>query len=112
MGRKRGAQPNDRFSNSYPRPISDGKRTLPFVIPSEAEGSAVLRTHSEKTKLSIKMEGHLDRSVPGFPAMQHWKRPRVWLSKESRMKFANATNSNRRSGAAEWSDLRSLPSQG
>jgi hypothetical protein len=23
---------------------------------------------------------HLDRSVPGFPATQHWKRPRLRLS--------------------------------
>src|ERR1700730_3179677 len=28
--------------------------------------------------------------------------------KESRMKFANATNTNRKSGVAEWRDLRFL----
>jgi hypothetical protein len=49
---------------------------------------------------------HLDRSEPGFPATRHRTRPRVRLSlKERRMKFANATNFNRKSGAAQWRDL-------
>jgi hypothetical protein len=57
--------------------------TLSFVIPSEAEGSAVPRTSpgnvfsTERTRISCTL---------------HWKRPRVRLSsKESRMKFDNAT---------------------
>ncbi len=33
-----------------------------FVIPSEAEGSAVLRTFPGKTDLPLKMNCHLDRS--------------------------------------------------
>jgi hypothetical protein len=44
---------------------------LSFVIPSEAEGSAVPRT----------FPGNVFRqSVPGFPATLHWTRPRVRLS--------------------------------
>jgi hypothetical protein len=50
---------------------------------------------------------HLDRSVPGFPATQHWTRQRVRLSlKERRMMLANATNFYRKSGVAQWRDLR------
>jgi hypothetical protein len=52
---------------------------------------------------------HLDRSVPGFPASLRWTRPRVRLSlKERRMMFLNATNFNRKSGVAQWRDLRFL----
>jgi hypothetical protein len=70
-----------------PGPATTLYRTvaLPFVIPSEAEGSAVPRT----------FRGNVFRpSVPGFPATQHWTRPRVRLSlKERRMMFSNATTS-------------------
>ena len=69
-----------------------GTATLPFVIPTEAEGSAVQRT----------FRGNVFRpSAPGFPATRHWKRPRVLLfSKEGRMNCANATNTNRKSAVA------------
>jgi hypothetical protein len=44
-------------------------------------------------------------SRPGFPATLRWTRLRVRLSrKERRMKFANATNLNRKSGGAKPSD--------
>ena len=46
-------------------------------------------------------------SRPGFPATPRWTRLRVRLSrKERRMKFANATNLNRKSGGAKPRDLR------
>jgi hypothetical protein len=47
---------------------------------------------------------HPDRRVPGFPATRH-SPPSTYAAflKESRMKFANATNINRKSGAAKWS---------
>jgi hypothetical protein len=46
-------------------------------------------------------EAPLPASVPGFPATQHWTRPRVRLSfKERRMMFASATNFYRKSGVA------------
>jgi hypothetical protein len=63
----------------------------PFlVIPTGAEGPAVPQT----------LRGDVFRqSVPGFPATLRWTRPRVRLSqKESRMKIANATKFNRKSG--------------
>ena len=42
---------------------------------------------------------HPDRSVPGFPATRHSPASTcAAFSKESRMKFANATNLNRKSG--------------
>jgi hypothetical protein len=53
---------------------------LSFVIPSEAEGSAVPRSFPENAEIYPQTKCHLDRSVPGFPATQHWKRPRVRLS--------------------------------
>jgi hypothetical protein len=50
-----------------------------------------------------------DRSVPGFPASLHWTRPRMRLSlNERRMMFDNASNFYRKSGVAQWRDLRFL----
>src|SRR5208282_575506 len=50
---------------------------------------------------------HPDRSVPGFPVTQYSPTPAcAAFSKESRMKLANATKLDRKSGAAEWRDLR------
>ena len=81
--------------------------TLPFVIPSEAEGSAVPRTslgnakYVAQTELSsrpertrISCQAALDKSAcaPFF--------------KERRMMFANATNFYRKSGVAERRDLQ------
>jgi hypothetical protein len=81
------------------RPATTLYRTVApsFVIPSEAEGSAVPRT----------FRGHVFRqSVPGFPASLHWTRPRMRLSlKERRIMFDNASNFYRKSGVAEWRDL-------
>jgi hypothetical protein len=52
---------------------------------------------------------HPDRSEPGFPATRHWTWPRVRLSaKKAAMKFANAPSLDRKSGGAQWRDLRSL----
>src|SRR6202000_1775337 len=49
---------------------------------------------------------HPDRSVPGFPATRHSPASTcAAFSKESRMKFANATNLDRKSGVAQWRDL-------
>ncbi len=57
-----------------------------------AEGSAVQRTFRGNVFL---------QSAPGFPATHHWTMPRMRLSvKEKCMNFANATNFNRKSGAA------------
>jgi hypothetical protein len=49
---------------------------------------------------------HADRSEPGFPVTQ--PSPTATSAafvKESRMKFADATNTNRKSGEAMWRDL-------
>jgi hypothetical protein len=55
---------------------------------------------------------HPDRSEPGFPATQHSPTSTcAAFVKESRMKFANATKFNRKSGEAQRRDLRcALPS--
>jgi hypothetical protein len=54
----------------------------------------------------VRQKCHPDRSVPGFPATQHWTKPRVRLSlKERRMSSANATKVHRKSGVAKWRDL-------
>src|SRR5277367_607954 len=48
-----------------------------------------------------------DRSVPGFPVTWYSPTPAcAAFSKESRMKSANATKLDRKSGVAEWRDLR------
>jgi hypothetical protein len=53
------------------------------------------------------MTCHPDRSAPGFPATLHSPTSTcAAFVKESRMKFANATNLNRKSGVAQWRDLR------
>jgi hypothetical protein len=50
---------------------------------------------------------HPDRSEPGFPATRHTPAATcAAFSKESRMKFPNATNFDRKSGVAQWRDLR------
>src|ERR1700722_5726207 len=64
--------PSNQFPLETPTPL--------FVIRSEAEGSAVPRTFRGNTEFAFKQNCHLDRSVPGFPATLHWKRPRVRLS--------------------------------
>jgi hypothetical protein len=57
-----------------------GTVALSFVIPSEAEGSAVPRTSPGNANTLLKQNCHLDWSVPGFPATRHWKRARLRLS--------------------------------
>jgi hypothetical protein len=37
-------------------------------------------SHTGNATVHYKLNCHLDRSVPGFPATLHWKRPRVRLS--------------------------------
>ena len=57
--------------------------------------------------LSMKPPSFPLSSRPGFPATLRWTRLRVRLSrKERRIKFANATNLNRKSGGAKPRDLR------
>src|ERR1700733_4989557 len=56
--------------------------------------------------ISLQQNCHPDRSVPGFPVTRHSPTPACAVfSKESRMKFANATNLHRKSGVAQWRDL-------
>src|SRR5271156_2683669 len=56
--------------------------------------------------VSMQQNCHPDRSVPGFPATRNTPAATcAAFSKESRMKFANATNLHRKSGVAQWRDL-------
>jgi hypothetical protein len=58
---------------------------------------------------NLKQICHPHRSVPGFPVTRHSLAATCAVfSKESRMKFANATNFDRKSGVAQWRDLRFL----
>jgi hypothetical protein len=82
--------------------------TLSFVIPSEAEGSAIPRTFRGNAEIcpQTKLSSRLPRRAVGP------ERTRISchaalettacaaFSKERRMKFANTTNTNRKSGAA------------
>jgi hypothetical protein len=59
--------------------------------------------------ISLQQNCHPDRSGPGFPATRHSPAATcAAFRKESRMKFANATNFDRKSGVAQWRDLRFL----
>jgi hypothetical protein len=61
---------------------------------------------SRKNSTFLRMNCHPDRSEPGFPATRHSPTSTcAAFVKESRMKFANATNLNRKSGVAQWRDL-------
>jgi hypothetical protein len=79
-----------------------------FVIPSGAERRD-LRAPHPLTPATWKRRPqicHPDRSEPGFPATRHSPTSTyAAFVKESRMKFANATNLNRKSGVAKWRDL-------
>src|ERR1700691_523307 len=67
------------------------------------------KRRSDEWLLMVPQNCHLDRSVPGFPVTRHSPTPAcAAFSKESRMKFANATNLHRKSGVAQWRDLRFL----
>jgi hypothetical protein len=58
-----------------------------------------------EARVALQMNCHPDRSVPGFPATQHLDKPAYApFRKERRMKFAEATNFQRKSGVAQWSD--------
>jgi hypothetical protein len=62
---------------------------------------------SDEWLLMIPQNCHPDRSEPGFPATRHSPTTTcAAFRKESRMKFANATNLDRKSGVAQWRDLR------
>src|ERR1700733_11162494 len=67
----------------------------------------LLQNGRHRVKSSISKEFVIpDRSVSGFPATRHSPTATcAAFSKESRMKFDDATNLDRKSGAAEWSDL-------
>jgi hypothetical protein len=74
-----------------------GSATLPFVIRSEAEGSAVfLITH----RLSSRPE----RTRISYIAVLETN-TYATLRKERRMNFINATALNGKSGGAQWRDL-------
>jgi hypothetical protein len=65
-----------------------------FVIPSEAEGSAVRGPF---------VEMFFDRAYPDFlPRSTGQSRVCAFLSKERRMRSANATKVHRTSGVAKW----------
>ena len=87
------------------QPLLHGKVAFSFVIPSEAEKTAVPHLNladkclrPERTRIS--RPAALDKTACAA------------FSKESRMKSANATKINRKSGVAEWRDLRFLLASG
>jgi hypothetical protein len=75
--------------------------------PGDACWQMLFRAFQPQTTGQIKKVTSSDRSEPGFPATQHWTKPRVRLSlKERRMRSANATNVHRKSGVAKRRDLQ------
>jgi hypothetical protein len=84
-----------------------GTVALSFVIPSEAEGSAVLRTSpgSAKSRPAKELSFRPERTRISCHAALETTACAAF-STESRMNVANATNTNRKSGVAQWRDLR------
>jgi hypothetical protein len=80
-----------------------------IVIPSEAEGSAVLPTanHSQRKRRPLTLSSRPERTRISCHAALDIAACAAFR-KESRMKFASATNLDRKSGVAEWRDLRFL----
>jgi hypothetical protein len=82
---------------------------LSFVIPSEAEGSAVPRTFRGNTEsrpateLSSRPERTRISYYAGLTTSTY-----APFRKERRMRIANANKFDRKSGGAEWRDLRFL----
>ena len=78
-----------------------GTVALSFVIPSEGEGSAVLRTFRGNAKFypQTELSSRPERTRISCHAALETTACAAF-SKESRMKFANATNTNRKSGVA------------
>ena len=88
-----------------------GTVALSFVIPSEAEGSAVPRTFPGNTESrpATELSSRPERTRISCHAALDTATCAAFV-KESRMKIANATKLNRKSGVAQWRDLRfSLP---
>ena len=78
-----------------------GTVALSFVIPSEAEGSAVPQTSAGNAEYytQAKLSSRPERTrISCRTALE--TTACATFSKESRMKFANATNINRKSGVA------------
>ena len=86
-----------------------GTVALSFVIPSEAEGSAVPRTITGNVEYDaqIELSSRPERTRISCLAALDTTTCAAFI-KESRMKFTDATKSNRKSGVAQWRDLRSL----
>jgi hypothetical protein len=89
------------------RPLSQGSVALLFVIPSAAEGSAVPRTFPGNTesRSATNLSSRPERTRISCHAALD-KAACASFFKERRMMLANATNSYRKSGVAEWRDLR------
>jgi hypothetical protein len=86
-----------------PATTSYGTVALSFVIPSEAEGSAVPQTFRGNTEFTLKtkLSSRPERTRISCHAALETTACAAF-SKESRMKFSNATNTNRKSGVAQW----------
>ena len=95
------------FSLGVQKPLSTERSPSPLSSRAKPRDLQSRGPLLETRNTILKQNCHLDRSVPGFPATQHSETTAyAAFSKESRRKFANATNANRKSGVAQWRDLR------
>src|ERR1700693_3625313 len=75
--------------------------------PSASGPPKVMKNGCCSAPLSMEASPSPLSSRPGFPATQHWTKPRVRLSvKERRMRSPNATKLHRKSGGAQPRDLQ------
>jgi hypothetical protein len=122
IGRFRIGQPNGcgetYFSEGYGLKCPRENRKKETAGPSTAlrsgrDDNSVAgkwpQKRSDEWLLMVPQNCHPDRSEPGFPVTRPSSTPTcAAFSKESRMKFAKATNIHRESGVAQWRDLRFL----
>jgi hypothetical protein len=89
-------------SNNYPVHSTCRGNAVEGTNVSFCRSDLTATNKSHRPKLC-----HPDRSGPGFPATRPSPASTcAAFRKESRMKFANATNLDRKSGEAQWRDLR------
>ena len=88
---------------SVRQPRLDETVALPFVIPTEAKRSGGI---CSSTDLSWKCFRPERTRISCHAALD--KAACAAFIKESRIKFTNATNLNRKPGVAQWRDLRFL----
>ena len=104
-GEVMGQRPPKVMKNAFPATTVAGSAALPFVISTEAQRSGEICGVSGPSWECFSTE----RTRISYFALLATSTCAA-LRRESRMQIINATGLHRKSGGAEWRDLRSQPS--